>query len=129
MLKKVLAARVRINGYDTSETLDTNDSLAFLYILTGRYPEAKQLLETGLPHYQKVFGPNHPNTMRESFGLGRVLYNTGDYAKADELVSAAYQQILHQMGSNHFKTRSTARILADIKQQEGQLRETSIPGS
>jgi hypothetical protein len=67
--------------------------------------------------------------MRESFGLGRVLYNTGNYAKADELVSAAYQQILRQMGPNHFKTRSTARILAGIKQQEGQLRETSIPGS
>jgi hypothetical protein len=86
-------------------------------------PERRELLAKELPSYQKVYGPDHPNTPREIFGLTRVLYSTGDYPKAEQFASTVYKSNLRLMGPTHFKTISAARELARIEEEEGKLAE------
>lgn len=87
----------RSPGYDNLDTLDTSHSLATLYMDQGKYDEAEKLLRRGLESYRKVFGPEHPYTQREMFGLSRC-FAKGNYAEAEQLASTVLESSLRLLG-------------------------------
>ena len=62
----------------------------------------EKLLRRGLESYRKVFGPEHPYTQREMFGLVRCSFGKGDYAEAEHLASAVFESDRKLRGPEHY---------------------------
>ena len=103
--------------------MNTSDSLATLYIFQAKYLEADALLTKGLASYRRIYGPAHPFTQREMYGLGRVLYGEGKYREAGELVAQVLAGLQRSKGARHPDTLNTAVMLAGIHLEEGKVAE------
>ncbi len=101
--------------------MNTSDSLATLYIVQSRYPEADALLTKGLESYRRLYGPEHPFTQREMYGLGRVSFGEGKYPEAETLVAPVLAGNQHLKGARHPDTLNTASMLGQICVAEGKF--------
>jgi hypothetical protein len=108
-------------GYDNSDTLNTSDSLAELYIEQYRYAEARVLLAKGLESYRRLYGAAHPYTSREMYGLGKVLQGEGNYPEAEKVFAEALATEQRARGPRHPDTLGTAEHLAIVYIEEGKV--------
>ena len=118
--------RSRQLGYDNIDTLNTSDSLAELYIEQSRYAEARPYLEKGLDSYRRVYGPEHPFTQREMFGLGKVLLGEGNYPEAEKVLADVYAVDMRVKGAQHPDTLRVASNLGFAYSQQGKFAQ-AIP--
>lgn len=69
---------------------DADNSLGVLRMAQGRYAEARQALSSALAVQQRVFGPDHPDTLNTRSNLAGVLMMDGQPAEA----ATQFQHIL-----------------------------------
>ena len=93
--------------------------MAALYISESRYAEARALLEKGLKSYQRLYGPEHPFTQREMFGLGRVVFGEGDYTQAEKLFEQEQAGEERAYGARHVNTLSSDSMLGQTYVENG----------
>jgi tetratricopeptide (TPR) repeat protein len=65
----------------------------------GEYPKAEPLDQEALRIYQKVLGPEHPNTATSLSDLAVLYQAMGEYAKAEPLLQEALRIRQKVLGS------------------------------
>jgi CHAT domain-containing protein len=80
----------------------------------GDYAKAEPLLQRALKIYEKVLGPNHPNTAYTLAHLEVLYYQMGDYAKAEPLLQRALKINERALGPEHHDTAAALTDLAEL---------------
>jgi eukaryotic-like serine/threonine-protein kinase len=75
--------------------------------------------------YQKVLGPDHPNTNRGRRNLARLLVATGCGAQALGLGQTALAAHESALGRDHAWTKDSARVTADALAALGRADEAA----
>ncbi|MBX3347991.1 MAG: tetratricopeptide repeat protein [Nitrospira sp.] len=85
----------------------------------GRYEEALPLAQQELAIYQKVLGPEHPNTAASLNNLAELYRATGAYAQAEPLYQQALATRKKVFGPEHPATATSLNNLAELYQTTG----------
>jgi tetratricopeptide (TPR) repeat protein len=95
--------------------------LATLYRFQEKFAEADPLFEKGLASYRKLYGPEHPYTLREMYGLAVNYAGEHKYAEAEPLMLQVLEENTKLLGAEHPDTLSTMSGLAVLYEKEGKL--------
>lgn len=90
------------------------DNLAFLYIQTGRFDEAKEILESAISIREERYGPNSAFLITPYTQIARLSLLLGDYIKADESIRKAYKISEELYGENSLRTAEVVEVQAEI---------------
>ena len=82
-LEKALDIEKRILGLDHSDTLNTMNSLAAVFIRLGKYAEAESILRETVSRRRQVLGAEHQQTLVSMHNLGVVYYYQGKFNEAE----------------------------------------------
>ena len=94
-----------------------------LYQNLGLYPRAQLLLQQAVEIRQRVFGPEHPDTLEAMDNLGWVLDEEGHYAEAEKLDRETLEIRRRVFGPKHRITLASMNDLAVILMNEGHYAE------
>jgi CHAT domain-containing protein len=92
----------------------TNEELASLLILLGRYSKADELLQEQIPAYEKLYGPNSLRLIEPLANKSRVLLANGDYTEAERVGQRAHRIAVKTYSESSTKAAPTHKILADL---------------
>jgi tetratricopeptide (TPR) repeat protein len=87
--------------------------------MQGEYAAARPLYEWALAMYERLLGPEHPQTAANLNNLAINYYYQGDLVTAERLMRRALQIRETRLGITHPDTQSSRRSLAAIRQQRG----------
>jgi tetratricopeptide repeat protein len=91
---------------------------------------ALELCERTLQRTQLIYGPNHPNTHRAQYNLGRALLAAGRPAEAAPHAEAARVGLEKALGNDHTWTLESAQLLATAHHVVSRVKAaSSIPAS
>jgi len=86
----------------------------------GQYPKAEPLELPALRIYEKVLGPDHPDTATAAGNLGWLYCDKGEFAKAEPLELRALAIDEKKLGSEHVDTAKCLDDLGDLYRETGQ---------
>lgn len=97
-----------------SPQIDTRlrGTIAHTYRGLGRYARAEALLERALAESRRVFGIDHPETLRSTGDLALVYWHQGRYAEAEPLYLEAIDAQKRALGEGHPDTLRSLNRLA-----------------
>jgi len=95
------------------------DSAARCLQNVGDYAEAEPLYRRALAGYERVMGPEHPDTLTSVNNLAMLLYSTGAYGEAEPLFRRALAAREWVLGPEHPYTLTSAQDLADVLERTG----------
>jgi len=110
-------------GVDGLKTLQAMRHLAFIYQVQGRDEEASDLLDHVLRFTERVFGPEHSETMGTVVERARLLKFQSRYAEAGPLFERVLIGLTKTLGANHIETLWTMSEFGDMKHRQGRLEE------
>src|SRR6266571_2593187 len=84
--KNLLEIRERTLGPEHTNTANSLNNLAELYLKMGDYAKAEPLRQRALKIWEKALGPEHPNTANSLNNLALLYKSMGNYAKAEPLL-------------------------------------------
>jgi Tetratricopeptide repeat len=73
MAEEVRNRRRNTLGLDSPDTLSSQDDVAMIYTMLGRYEDAAKLYKDTVERRTKAIGPNHPDTLSSQRDLEMVL--------------------------------------------------------
>ena len=91
-----------------------SEELTALYIQLGRYSDADEILETQIPEYEKLYGPESLKLIQPLVNRGRLYLAKGDYTEAERIALRANRIAAKIYGENSTKSAPTQKLLADI---------------
>ena len=86
----------------------------------GAYAKAEPLLQEALRIYQRVLGPEHPETAEGLNNLGALYSAMGAYAKAEPFFQGALRIRQRVLGSEHSDTAQSLNNLAMLYRDMGE---------
>ncbi|RPB23405.1 hypothetical protein L211DRAFT_825248 [Terfezia boudieri ATCC MYA-4762] len=99
---------------------DGSRSLGDVYSRHGRHNEALGWYKWALAGYEKVFGVDHPRTLKTVHNIAFVYDNQGQYEKALEWYGRALPAREKALGLDHPSTLSTVNNMAVVFDNQGQ---------
>ena len=84
-----------------------------------RLDEAEPLLEEGLRIRRQTFEPGHRELSDSLRRLGELRLLQGRLKEAETLLLDAYRALLESQGPESSRTRSTAGLLAELYERQG----------
>lgn len=97
-------------------------ALAMTYDANGRYEEAIELFEQCLGCHRRLYGEDHPLTVRVISDLSNINFRLGRLQEAEELCRQSLKYYLRTWGPSHETTLSGMNNLAQTLIRQGQLR-------
>lgn len=94
-----------------------------VYYNLGLFSKSQSLLERALAVQRRVFGPDHPETLRTESLLGRTLQTEGHSEQAEKLERETLASQRRVLGPENRDTLSTMSRLAGVLMWEGQVSE------
>ncbi|HEX6898662.1 MAG TPA: FxSxx-COOH system tetratricopeptide repeat protein [Thermoanaerobaculia bacterium] len=94
------------------------NELGFHLLLIGNYSGAREFAERALLIREKVWGPEHTDTVRSLNRLGVVLYNQGDSAKAREHFERVLDLRRKVLGPDHPDTAASLNNLGAVLESQ-----------
>jgi tetratricopeptide (TPR) repeat protein len=67
----------------------------------GKYGEAEAMHRRALEGYEKVLGPEHPNTLTSVYHLAFLFHEQHKYSEASEFYQRAYNGYIRALGPGH----------------------------
>src|SRR6266550_1601340 len=89
-------------------------SLGSLYQNMGDLPQAELFLKRALKTYEKILGPEDPQTATCLGNLAGAYWNMGDYAKAESLFTRVLAIREKVQGAEHRDTAKSIELLAAL---------------
>ncbi|HYR21739.1 MAG TPA: tetratricopeptide repeat protein [Chthoniobacterales bacterium] len=123
LLQRALKIREKALGPEHPDTAQSLGNLALLYVRIGDYAKAKPLYQRAQEIREKALGPNHPLTAQSLRDQALLLEDAGDYATAESLMQRAFQIDTRVLGQNHETTGIDLDRLAQLKIEQGKLKE------
>ena len=99
------------------------DSAARCLQNVGDYAEAEPLYRRALAGYERVMGPEHPDTLTSVNNLAMLLYSTGAYGEAEPLFRRALAARERVLGPEHPDTLTSVDNLAGLLERTGAYAE------
>ena len=134
MLVRWLAASWRLN--EAEAALDTilleknkltgTNTVARAYLSAGLLNQAIILFVHNLTDYERILGPDHPDTLTSRNNLASAYRSAGELEQAINLFEQTLADSEHILGPNHPNTLATRNNLASAHQDAGEL-EQAIP--
>ncbi len=90
------------------------NQLGYYLQMIGEYAEARPLYERALEIYEKVLGPEHPDTASSLNNLAGLLKDQGEYAEARPLYERALEICERVLGPEHPNTNVIRWNLASL---------------
>jgi len=94
-----------------------------VYWSLGLFKEAAPLLEKAVETRQRVLGPEHPDTLRSMYLVGKNLNDDGRYAEAEKLLREVLEAQRRVLGPEHPETVSSMIGIAGVIYEEGRYQE------
>ncbi|MFL6588803.1 MAG: tetratricopeptide repeat protein [Chthoniobacterales bacterium] len=123
LFRRVVEIYEKVNGPEHGDTGKSLDNLAMVYRDMGQDEKARPLSERALRIREKAMGPNHPTTALSLSNQALLLEDGGDYAGAESLMRRALQIDTRVLGATHETTGGDLGRLAQLKIEQGQLKE------
>ena len=95
LARDLLSRSERILGPNNPATLEARHALARALTVNGEAGPAVQILDSCLPVYTAILGPNHKNIATMTISLGQALYQAQNFTRALQVA----QQVLTAKGS------------------------------
>jgi len=129
MLVRWLAASWRLN--EAEAALDTilleknkltgTNTVARAYLSAGLLDQAIILFVHNLTDYERILGPDHPDTLTSRNNLASAYRSAGELEQAINLFEQNLADSEHILGPNHPNTLATRNNLASAYQNAGRL--------
>jgi len=119
-------AAARVTGkFDRQPEVEASirNTMGKSYEDLGLYPEAAKQHEAALDSRRRVFGPEHPETLRSMNNLALVYADEGKYAQAETLHSQALGIERRVLGPEHPNTLLSMHNLALVYMREGKYEQ------
>ena len=131
MLVRWLAASWRLN--EAEAALDTilleknkltgTNTVARAYLSAGLLNQAIILFVHNLTDYERILGPDHPDTLTSRNNLASAYRSAGELEQAINLFEQTLADSEHILGPNHPNTLATRNNLASAHQDAGELEQ------
>jgi tetratricopeptide (TPR) repeat protein len=122
-LQQALAWREQHLGPEHSETAQSLNLLARLYVSQGKYAEAEPLYKRALAINEQQLGPTHLATAISLNDLAVLYEYQGKYAEAEPLYEQALAIHEQRLGSQHPHTATSLKRLAGLYVSQGKYAE------
>ncbi|KAI1173201.1 hypothetical protein F4777DRAFT_558875 [Nemania sp. FL0916] len=96
------------------------EQLGYLYNDQDQFLKAEEMYGRALHGYEKIFGPNHPSTLKSVNALGVVYMGQGQYAEAEEMYERALKGREKELGPDSPSTLETVNNLGNVYNVQGQ---------
>lgn len=125
LLERALAIAEMVDpeGFNTAGCLN---NLALLLVDQGDLAGARPLFERALAIYEKVRGPEHPDTAIGVGGVASILLAQGDIARARPLCERALAIYEKKFGPDHPRTAVWVQNLAVVLEEQGELARAQL---
>ena len=123
LFQRSLQISEKVNGPEHPDTARALNNLAMLYRDMSNNEKAKPPCERALRIREKTLGPNHPLTAQSLINQALLLEDAGDYATSESLMQRALQIDTRVLGQNHETTGIDLDRLAQLKIEQGELKE------
>ena len=97
-----------------NESQTTNEELAPLYIMLGRYSDADNLLTEQIPQYERLYGLESLRLIEPLVNRARIFLARADYPEAERSALRANRIAIKTYGEVSTKTAPTQKMLSDI---------------
>jgi Tfp pilus assembly protein PilF len=94
----------------------------YLY-LQGEYVAAEKCSQMAVEAYEKVLGPEHPDTLTSVNNLGIVLSGQGKYEEAEAMFRRGLEGREKVLGPEHPDTLGSVNNLASVLSRQGKYEE------
>jgi hypothetical protein len=119
--EEVLAARVRLQGNDHPDTLNTKSNLAEMLRALRDLAGARRLQEEVLAARVRLQGEEHPDTLISKNNLAGTLWSRGDLGGARRLQEEVLAARVRLQGEDHPDTLTSKSNLALTLRAQGDL--------
>jgi len=110
-----------VNATASAECADLLNRAGEYFFYRGAYLEARPRYERALAIYEKVLGPEHPDTALSLNNLGRLLYAQDNLTGSRPLYERALAIREKVLGPEHPDTATSLNSLASLLQAQGDL--------
>ena len=110
-----------VNAAASAECADLLNRAGEYFFYRGAYLEARPRYERALAIYEKVLGPEHPDTALSLNNLGRLLYAQDNLTGSRPLYERALAIREKVLGPEHPDTATSLNSLASLLQAQGDL--------
>ncbi|KAJ7799410.1 hypothetical protein B0H14DRAFT_3787971 [Mycena olivaceomarginata] len=134
VLELALEKQRKFLGENHLETARTLSSLALTYQHLGQFNKAQELAMSAVEKHSQLLGEDysdtlwfiilgeyHPNTLRAMGGLGMTYLASGQFTKAEDLLSVVFDTQKKVLGEEHPYTLRTMAYLASTYRELSQL--------
>ena len=108
-------------GHDDPVTLDAAERLGALLWHLGKTDEAETVLRKNVDDRSRVLKPEHPDTLRSTYLLSRVLRDRKKFADAEHFAYLYAHSVQCSVGSNHPDSILALTNQGDVLRDEGKL--------
>ncbi len=98
-----------------------SQKMASYALAIGQYAIAFERCRVAIDLQSKVYGPGHPETLKSSEILGRVLIHQGKYHEAEQIHSQNLEQMRKILGAEHPNTLSSLSNYATVLCRQGKI--------
>ena len=131
MLVRWLAASWRLNEAEAAldtillekDKLTGTNTVARAYLSAGLLDQAIILFVHNLTDYERILGPDHPDTLTSRNNLASAYRSAGELEQAINLFEQTLADSEHILGPNHPNTLATRNNLASAHQDAGELEQ------
>ncbi|MDE0958684.1 MAG: serine/threonine-protein kinase [Planctomycetota bacterium] len=111
----------QVLGDEHRTTMLVLRELIFTYGTSGRLDEAEKLLKEGLKTCERVFGPDHPETVQFLFYHGEVLFEMGRYTDSEIVLSDVNSRQVSLFGEESIPALSSKTLICALLMKRGEL--------
>lgn len=123
ILVQELDRREKVLGRDHLQTLETLNSLSFVYRDQGRLHEAQTMQQQVLSGREKSLGASHRDTLRSMSDLAKLYTDQGRHEEAIVMLRETLSQQQKGLGKEHTDTLNSMKYLAKALQLRGNMEE------
>jgi serine/threonine protein kinase len=122
-LERAVRLRQKYLGTEHPDTLNSMNSLAWLYLDQARYEKAEEFLETAVSISRRAHGEEHFRTLSLTNALGCVYYDTGRYEEAEKLYLKGAETALRALGKKNYVSLFMVGNLGGVYEDQGRYDE------
>lgn len=119
LAKRWVSTNETTYGVAHTNTLTSQDDLAWVYENLGENTNALALYEKSLKTREKTLGSAHPDTLKSQSSVAGLCYTMGDYARAESLYLRVIQIREKAVGSGNPALAASLNDLAGLYERTG----------
>ncbi|MFD0902421.1 tetratricopeptide repeat protein [Actinomadura sediminis] len=112
--REVCEARVRLSGFEDTDTLAAHHELGLCLAMQEKATDAEQVYEAVLRARQTILGDTHPDTLQTLSVMARIPYRLGRLDEAEQAFREVHAAQTRALGADHPNTLITRKNIAMI---------------